>query len=294
MIGETVMTTPSDRQTFAERGVVLLPQLIPRCAWSPARDLVVRKLAEAGVWNDGVWSGTDQHWPVNARLRRLKTCAKSRAFEQLLTAEVEAVAQALLGADTLCATRPRTQLLFTPPSGGTWAVPHNVWHVDAPRLGDAAVFGVQMFTFLAPVAPGGGGTLLVAGSHRLLNDRGVIGSRGIKNRLKGKPYFRELMNATVPHRERLLGKLGIVDGVPVQVVELHGAPGDVYFADMRLLHTLAPNASATPRLMVTQRFMLEAHRRAVDSAYVELRERRGRRTYAAAPINQHMSHSTAA
>ena len=30
---------------------------------------------------------------------------------------------------------------------------------------------------------------------------------------------------------------------------------DVYLTDLRLLHTLAPNATARPRLMVTQRFV---------------------------------------
>ena len=42
------------------------------------------------------------------------------------------------------------------------------------------------------------------------------------------------------------------------MVELHGEPGDVFLTDLRLLHTLAPNASRVPRLMVTQRFLLES------------------------------------
>ena len=260
-------------QAFAERGVVLHRGLIPRCAWSPARDLVERKLTEAGIWQKGVWLGSDEH-PRTTWSRRLKTCSKSTQFKGLLTEEVSAAARALLGPGALCAANPRTQLLFTPPSSQPWMVPHNVWHLDVPRLGDSAAPGVQMFTFLAPVAPGGGGTLLVAGSHHLLNDQGFIGSKGVKNRLRGEPYFRRLMDRHAPHRERLLGELGAVDGVPVEVVELHGDPGDVYFVDMRLLHTLAPNASASPRLMVTHRFMLEVQRRAVDAAYAKLGERR--------------------
>jgi hypothetical protein len=42
------------------------------------------------------------------------------------------------------------------------------------------------------------------------------------------------------------------------VVELCGEGGDVFLMDMRLLHTLAPNASRVPRLMATQRFVLDS------------------------------------
>jgi hypothetical protein len=41
---------------------------------------------------------------------------------------------------------------------------------------------------------------------------------------------------------------------------MHGEPGDVFLMDMRMLHTLAPNAAHVPRMMVTQRFVLEALR----------------------------------
>ena len=173
---------------------------------------------------------------------------------------------------------PHTQLLFTPPGADEWQVPHNIWHLDVARLGNLGSPGVQMFTFLDTVAPGAGGTLVVAGSHRLLNDVGVIGSKEVKRRLKRQAYFRQLMDRTVTDRDRFMAEIGYVDEVPLRVVELTGAPGDVYFTDLRLLHSLGANTSSVPRLMATQRLPRESVADRLGDAYAELaaRRRKGR------------------
>jgi hypothetical protein len=66
----------------------------------------------------------------------------------------------------------------------------------------------------------------------------------------------------VAHR-RFIRERSRVDEVELQVVELHGEPGDVILMDMRILHKLAPNAGRVPRIMVTQRFLLGSLRGAV-------------------------------
>ena len=260
------MIDAAQRERFAERGIVKLDHLIPEQVLAPARDIVHAGLQQAGAWGHGRWVGGTDPAHLKAGLKR---CRKSAAFKGLLTNEVQAAAHGLIGNARLVAMQPRTQLLFTPPGSGEWTVPHNVWHLDLPRLGATEPPGVQMFTFLDAVAPRGGGTLLVAGSHRLLNGQGLIGSRGIKNRLKRTPYFRDLMDRRAPRRERFLHEQGVVDDVAVQVAELHGEPGDVYFTDMRLLHSLGPNTADTPRIMVTQRFLTETTAKALQRAYAD-------------------------
>ena len=42
---------------------------------------------------------------------------------------------------------------------------------------------------------------------------------------------------------------------PLRVVEMTGAPGDVWLMDLRTFHSASPNAAEVPRVMVTQRFV---------------------------------------
>ena len=150
------------------------------------------------------------------------------------------------------------------PNADRWTIPPTIWHVDLPRLPSNCLVGIQVFTFLGDVESRGGGTLVVAGSHRLLNNGSRIRSKDIKRRLRRLPYFRELMSKQSADREQFLIEGGTAEDpaagtVPLRVVELRGHPGDVWLTDMRLLHTLAPNATQTPRIMVTHRFVIDEH-----------------------------------
>ena len=55
-----------------------------------------------------------------------------------------------------------------------------------------------------------------------------------------------------------MGEPGHVGDVDLRVVEVYGEPGNVLPIEMCLFHTLAPNASRVPRLMVTQRVVFES------------------------------------
>jgi ectoine hydroxylase-related dioxygenase (phytanoyl-CoA dioxygenase family) len=106
----------------------------------------------------------------------------------------------------------------------------------------------------------------VAGSHRLLDGLPRLGSPQIRRRLQREQYFRDLLSARTADRERFVSEPGFVGDVALQVVELAGGPGDVWLVDMRVLHAPAPNASAAPRMMVTQRFVREEVRDAIGAA----------------------------
>ena len=98
------------------------------------------------------------------------------------------------------------------------------WHTDLSRDEAPDCPGVLAFTFLAPVGPGAGGTLVAAGSHRRLNDQGGLTSKEIKARLRALPPFARLMDPAHPGRPGGPGPFGEADGVPIEVVELTGAP----------------------------------------------------------------------
>ena len=184
-------------------------------------------------------------------------------FDELVKGEIPSMVARLLGGRPTFCGMAVPQPLFTLPNADSWEVPHNVWHLDVPRLPDCAIPGVQIFTFLETVAPTGGGTLVVAGSHRLLNGGERISSKDVKRWLKDEPYFRDLMSAETPDRQRFINEVGHCGDVELQVVEMHGEPGDVYFVDLRVLHTPAPNATPVPRIMLTRRFFLESQREAI-------------------------------
>ena len=87
----------------------------------------------------------------------------------------------------------RPQTLVTLPNAQAWEVPARGWHLDLPRLSEAVTPGVQVFTFLDSVQPEGGGTLVVAGSHELLNTGEIIRSQDVKSLLRERyEYFRTL------------------------------------------------------------------------------------------------------
>ena len=52
-------------------------------------------------------------------------------------------------------------------------------------------------------------------------------------------------------KERFMDEAGDASGVPVQVREMLGEPGDVLLMDPHMLHSFTPNTRATPRMMLT-------------------------------------------
>jgi hypothetical protein len=263
------MITTSQKETFDSRGLLRLGALLPAEKVNPAREAVLGPLGRQGVWRDGSWHFGElpPSTAPNAGAALVKGVKRSQKIRDLVTEEVRQAVAELLGERVTFPVTDFPQLLFTLPNAESWTVPHNIWHLDVPRLPDCGIPGVQMFTFLNTVAPGGGGTLVVTGSHRLLNESRRISSRQLKKRLKREPYFRDLMSKDFADRQLFIRECSRVGDVELQVVELHGEPGDVILMDMRILHTLAPNAGRVPRIMVTQRFLLESLR---GTAYGEM------------------------
>ncbi len=252
----------ADREQLADQGWLKVPQLIPPEPVREARESIYRKLSQAGLWVDGAWQDTGGDPNQDQARRLLKPLSGSRLLKPLLE-PVLRVAEAIC-AQTLIPAKPYCQFLFTAPHSSVtgpnpvtrWTVPASVWHTDYPRDGDLSSYGVQIFTFIDDVPPGGGGTLVVAGSHRI-RPGVVLGSKELKRSLRSEEFWRNLTDKQREDRSRMADFTGEVDGVALSLVELSGAPGDVYFTDLRLLHSLTPNTSPRPRLMMTQRLPTE-------------------------------------
>lgn len=157
--------------------------------------------------------------------------------EKLVTPElIEAVAR--LGGRAPSSTQP-ARLLLSPPSQGAWTLGGLNWHVDMAANPRDRVKGIQAFFLIDDVAPQGGATLALAGSHRagmpqapsVAQLRGSLGD-----------------SADLERRLRALG---------IALVEMSGRAGDVFMMDMRLLHTPSVNSTPDMRMMATSRCFLE-------------------------------------
>jgi hypothetical protein len=260
----TLLLTPDQLGEFDRCGVLRLRGLISADRVRRAREYVQRRLALLGLWKDGAWCLADRprpQWPSTG-LKASKIIGNKHPDVEALLEEpaLLAAVEALLGGSAFDRiVYPRPAVLFTLPNSDTWTVPTG-WHVDTPRLASGRQPGVQLFTFLDTVEPRGGGTLVVASSHRLLNERRFVRVNEIRHLLSREVFFRNLYSegqAGVEDRARLLEQPSAVANVALEVVELTGSPGDAYLTDLRLLHTAAPNATDRPRMMATHRFVRE-------------------------------------
>jgi hypothetical protein len=254
--------TPQQLAEFDRRGVLRLPGLLSAGRVRRAREYVQDRLALLGLWRDGAWRLDDRprpQWPDSGVKGSKAIGNRHPAVEALLDepALLAAVDSLLQGRPFERALFKRPQVMFTLPNIDAWTVPTG-WHADNPRLASNRRPGVQLFACLDAVEPGGGGALLVPGSHRLFNEGRVILTKELTGLFRREAFFRDLF-ADAPgaaqDRAGLLHRKGAVGDVPLEVMECTGAPGDAYLVDLRLLHAAAPNASDRPRMMVTHRFL---------------------------------------
>jgi len=157
-------------------------------------------------------------------------------------------------------------LVTFPDCAQGWTLPASGWHYDLDPHDNATVLsGLIVFTFFSTVGPRGGGTLIVEGSHRLLRrfceDVSSDGRRGDHHQLRRRflrhdPWLRALAGAGPGPKDRIgyfMRETREVRGIRVRVTELTGQPGDAILCHPLMLHVAAPNCSATPRFMRSQR-----------------------------------------
>jgi len=132
-----------------------------------------------------------------------------------------------------------TQLLLSPPNQGASTLENLNWHVDIAANPKGPLPGIQAFFLIDDVAPGGGATLALAGSHRV-NTQGMPTSSQLREVLKTPGDLRGNLH-----------RLGI------EIIEMSGRAGDVFLMDLRVLHTPSVNSTKNVRMMATTRFFFD-------------------------------------
>ena len=159
------MLTSEQRTEFDERGFVRIPSAFTAAEASAMEDLVWAHVeARAGVIR-----GDPSTWNLTmvVGLGHLKT---DPAFAAIGSPATVAALDDVLGEDRWVRPKNWGQLLVTfPTPDAEWTVPSDVWHTDFDyQLPPGEIAGALVFAFLTDVGPGAGGTVVVAGSHRLV------------------------------------------------------------------------------------------------------------------------------
>lgn len=245
--------TRDQREAFHREGVLRLPGFY---------DADVAERMAAQLWDDlqrryGVLRHRPETWsPV--RPAQFQGLMRSGAFDALGSPALSALADAWLGEGAWESPRRWGLPLVTFPSAA-WDLPRPMWHLDYPAFDHGQDIPVlRAFMFLTSVRPHGGGTLYVAGSHRVVmalasDDGRPIPSARMRERLKAaEPWFARLWATPGKGVRALIGQGTVVRGVEVCVGEMTGAPGDLILMHPLLVHALSHNALDTPRMMLTQ------------------------------------------
>lgn len=208
----------------------------------------------------GIQPGRPETWSVR-QPTGFQALRRSSAFEALGSPVLAAALDDLLGAGCWCAPKRWGSPLVTFPCGSHWDVPSKQWHLDIPARGAARpLFLVRILALLDRLEPGGGGTLVVVGSHTLVGRLVAAGAktRHSKDVLRAlgrvSPWLRDLCSdaADDDRIRRFMVEGAVVDDVVTRVVELTGEAGDAFLMHPWQVHGPSPNCGTSPRLMLSE------------------------------------------
>jgi hypothetical protein len=251
------MFTPQQRDEFDRAGIVRVPGAIA------SRD--------AARMCDRVWETLGRRFKVRRddldtwgarRVAGFHDLPKSENFEQIGSATVCEALDNLLGDGNWQRPERWGSLLVTfPESSERWDLPHKSWHLDFPAPARVrGLFAVRIFVCLAKLRPAGGGTLFLAGSHRLVQDladkEGAEKLRSAEAReglIRNHPWVKGLcsFDPNVDRVQQFMKDGAEIGNVNVRVIEMTGEAGDVFMTHPLMLHAGSRNCAQSPRLVLS-------------------------------------------
>ncbi|HEY3906376.1 MAG TPA: hypothetical protein VGM14_20870 [Streptosporangiaceae bacterium] len=256
MDSQLTTLAPADLQRFERDGYVVVRQAFQGADAMAMEQQWWRELEET----HGIRPDDRSSW------RQLKGDLRAAKLDpiqdRILTARVRGVIDDLLGRDAWAPPRDWGRPLVTFPEPGPWEVPVRLWHWDNPsELHLDKPRALFVVSFIGQVAPGGGGTVILSGSPRLLIGQELrlppskrLGSITThRDRFhRSHPWIRALTGLAPSPADRnaaFMDSETTVEGVPVRVVELTGEPGDMVFCHPLMVHSAAQNRGQRPRFM---------------------------------------------
>ncbi|HEY1425093.1 MAG TPA: hypothetical protein VGF50_00345 [Caulobacteraceae bacterium] len=269
-MSQTFSLTSEQRDQFLETGVVRLLGVIPKAAAAAMAD----RLWAACERQHGALRDQPATW-TQQRLFQFNDLRREGAFAPMRSAGLEALLDDFFGERGWTAPQHWGGPLVTFPTPGEWSVTSASWHLDMwPGLRlDPWPNVLRVFTFLAPLEPGGGGTLYVAGSARLAtalvaSGRAKLRSARLREAMKRvSPWIAELCSpeGEDERTRRFMQEGAEVDGVRLVVGEMTGEAGDVFLMHPGTLHAGAVNCRQAPRMMLAETISARRWRRRTSS-----------------------------
>jgi hypothetical protein len=256
------MLTSEQRAEFDQFGLLHIPDAIAKADIEQMNGALWAALeSEHGMRRDA-----PESWQ-QGRASGIQAPARSNAFAAMGGPAVSSALDELFRPGGWEKPRRWGQPLVTFPNAGKrWDVIHSSWHMDAraersaPRLP-----GVVVFAYLDAVLERGGGTLAVAGSHRLVEQLARSADPDDEGRsadvhktlMRAHPWLRALWtnDEKIDRVERFMVRGAKIGGTHMRVIEMTGEAGDVIIWHPWLFHTAASNCRERPRLMLRQQII---------------------------------------
>lgn len=217
--------TSEETAKFRDEGYLLLPRAVTKQVLEPVKAHVLQEVKRRTAASRGKArsrSGATKRAPPFKQVMMMTYPALE---ERLMSAALLSAMQELAGGRLVREQGP--QLLISIPSRAEWTLDGLNWHRDLAESTPGRIPGIQAFILVDDVQPKGGGTLALAGSHRVARYRSMKPGAASQIMLDGKGF---------------------------EVVEMSGRAGDAYVMDMRVIHTPSINASKTMRMIATMRY----------------------------------------
>jgi hypothetical protein len=248
--------TAADIERFERDGYVVVRQAFPRADALAMEQHWWQELEDA----HGIRRDDRSSWH---QIRGdLKVAKRDPIQAKIHSERARGVFDDLLGKAAWSPPRDWGRTIVTFPEPGAWQLPTRLWHWDNPgELHHDRLRGLFVVSFIGPVAPRGGGTLIISGSPRLLiqqerrlpaSQRDGLNTRGRDRFYRSHPWLMALTGLAPSPADRAAAFMDsetTVEGVPLRVVELTGEPGDMVFCHPVMVHCVNPNRGARPRFM---------------------------------------------
>jgi len=253
------MTTNAARAFFTKWGYLHVPSAFKESDSLRMQEWMWRRMRQVhGIERDNpaTWNVA---WPAAHVTEQQSGLSPAR----MATSAFHAAADAILGANAWRLLQEWSGALISFPKqdDAAWTVVADGWHwdtdlathLDGPR-------SLLIFAVFSHIEPQGGGTLLLAGSHHLLQrffTAMTPAQQAAKRKAQREQFYRSspylaMLTGKAPYDgDRIAQFMAEADdnGVAVRVVEVTGQPGDAFICHPSLVHAVSSNCRTVPRLM---------------------------------------------